>query len=88
MRIVLIENMKSYISLLAITLAFAGTTQIMNAEDKDPQVEDKKVLGLELGAKIPELDVTNQMGKEVSFEAEKGHKWVFIFFYPKALTGG
>ena len=78
--------MKLYKHILLIILAFSGTTQIMNAQDKKEQ--KKKVLGLELGAKLPVLNVLNQKSKEVPLAAAEGNRWVFVFFYPKALTGG
>jgi len=60
----------------------------MSAQDKDSQQNEQQVLGLELGSKLPKLSVTNQAGEEVPFAAAKGNRWVFVFFYPKALTGG
>lgn len=81
--------MKKYTPLLSLFLAFSGTTQIMNAQNNDPQNEQQQqVLGLELGAKLPQLNVTNQEGKQVPFAAAEGDRWVFVFFYPKAMTGG
>ena len=76
--------MKIRWKLLTIVFAFTGMALIISA-----QVSSKdKVLGLELGAKLPELQVTTQYGKEIPLAAAKDHRWVFVFFYPKALTGG
>ena len=72
--------MKKHYLLLLTFLAFVGVLQILSAKDK--------AAGLELGAKIPELKVTTQHGKEIPLAAAEGNKWVFVFFYPKALTGG
>lgn len=76
--------MKTLQLLSTIILAFAGMAQTSPAQEP----ANKKVLGLELGAKLPELNVTNQHGKEIPLAAAKGDQWVFVFFYPKALTGG
>ncbi len=44
--------------------------------------------GLKIGAKLPDLTVKTQDGKEIPLAAAKDHQWVFVFFYPKAMTGG
>jgi cytochrome oxidase Cu insertion factor (SCO1/SenC/PrrC family) len=76
--------MKIRYKLLTTIFAFTGMALIISA-----QVFSKnKALGLELGAKLPELKVTNQYGKEIPLTAAKDDRWVFVFFYPKALTGG
>lgn len=72
--------MKKRNFLLLSIVALIGVFQILSAKDKEE--------GLELGAKIPELKVTTQFGKEIPLAAAKDHRWVFVFFYPKALTGG
>lgn len=71
--------------LIALVYVFVGILQAVSAQDVKTS---KKVLGLELGAKLPELMVTTQHGKEVPLVAAMGDRWVFVFFYPKALTGG
>lgn len=43
---------------------------------------------LKIGAELPKLEGKNQDGKVVKLEAAKDHKWLLIFTYPKALTGG
>lgn len=43
---------------------------------------------LEIGKELPQLKGTNQDGKEVAIKAADDHQWLFIFTYPKALTGG
>ena len=43
---------------------------------------------LKTGDDLPKLEGTNQNGKVVKLEAAEGHKWLLIFTYPKALTGG
>lgn len=44
--------------------------------------------GLKVGDALPELSGLNQEGKTVKIEAAKGHEWLLIFSYPKALTPG
>ena len=43
---------------------------------------------LKVGDDLPKLEGTNQDGKVVKLEAGKGHQWLLIFTYPKAMTGG
>jgi len=43
---------------------------------------------LKSGDGLPKLEGKNQDGKVVKLEAGKDHKWLLIFTYPKALTGG
>ncbi len=43
---------------------------------------------LKTGDELPKLEGTNQDGKVVKLEAGKDHKWLLIFTYPKAMTGG
>lgn len=43
---------------------------------------------LEIGANVPDLQVTTTQGKSVKLAAEKGDEYLFVFFYPKAMTGG
>ncbi len=43
---------------------------------------------LKIGDGLPKLEGTNQDGKVVKLEGAKDHKWLLIFTYPKALTGG
>lgn len=43
---------------------------------------------LKFGDGLPKLEGKNQEGKVVKLEAGKDHKWLLIFTYPKALTGG
>jgi len=43
---------------------------------------------LNSGDGLPKLEGRNQDGKVVKLEAGNGHKWLLIFTYPKALTGG
>ena len=76
--------MKISYRLFSIVFALIALTQVSCSQDKS----EKKVLGLELGAKLPEIKATTQFGKEVPLAAAKGNRWVFVFFYPKALTGG
>lgn len=82
--------MNIYIRLLAITLSLIGLTQIIHAQGGKVKhaTPQKKALGLELGARLPEIVVTNQLGKEVPLAAAKDDPWVYVFFYPMALTSG
>lgn len=82
--------MNIYIRLLTITLSLICVTQIIHAQDGEVTqiTSQKKALGLELGARLPELVVTDQLGKEVPLAAAKGDRWVYVFFYPMALTSG
>lgn len=43
---------------------------------------------LEIGAKAPELKVTTTKGELVELAPKKGDEYLFVFFFPKALTGG
>lgn len=43
---------------------------------------------LKSGDGLPKLEGKNQNGKVVKLEVGKDHKWLLIFTYPKALTGG
>ena len=70
-----------------MAFAFMGVVQSVPAQEAKKEVS-QKVLGLELGAKLPELTVSTQYGKEVPMVAGEGNRWVFVFFYPKAMTGG
>ncbi|MFT6792249.1 MAG: cytochrome oxidase Cu insertion factor (SCO1/SenC/PrrC family) [Rubritalea sp.] len=76
--------MKALYLIPTVIFAFAAMAQTLPAQ----QPAKKKLLGLELGTKLPELNVTNQHGKEIPLTAAKDDRWVFVFFYPKALTGG
>ena len=76
--------MKIRYKLIAIVFIFTGMAVFIYAQNSSKN----KVLGLELGAELPELQVTTQYGKEIPLTAAKDHRWVFVFFYPKALTGG
>lgn len=43
---------------------------------------------MDLGALLPVVSGKNQAGKKVKLVPAKDHKWLLVFFYPKALTGG
>lgn len=43
---------------------------------------------LAIGAKIPDLEVTTHDGKTVKLAPAEGDDYLFVFFYPKAMTGG
>jgi thioredoxin-dependent peroxiredoxin len=75
--------MKIFSLIIGIAFGFTALAQVSCSQEQS----DKK-LGLELGAKLPELKVTNQHGKEIPLAAAEGNRWVFVFFYPKAMTGG
>ena len=72
--------MKTFSLIIGIAFGLAALAQVSCSQDKKQ--------GLELGAKFPELKVTNQHGKEIPLAAAEGNRWVFVFFYPKAMTGG
>lgn len=43
---------------------------------------------LEIGAALPELEAKNQDGEVVKVAQKEGDQYLFVFFYPKAMTGG
>jgi len=64
---------------------FLAVILFSNASSAAP---DKKTNGLEIGAKLPELTVTNQDGEKVPLTPADDNPLLLVFFYPKALTGG
>ncbi len=73
-----------------LTLAFFSLAlpAKVAAKPEKKAAEKQEVSGLELGAELPELQVTNQDGEKVPLAAAEGDQYVLVFFYPKAMTGG
>ena len=80
--------MRGRYTVVSLMLFIGGLVPVVSAQEAEKKEVVEKIKGLELGAKLPELEVTSQDGKKVPLAAAEGDRWVFVFFYPKALTGG